>query len=222
MILRFCDFGFQFQIDGNLAFVASMSEMLLQSHLPGLLLLLPAWPSGLGERGIVKGLRARGGLVVSLEWEDGKVVAAVVRLDRGSPHPWLHGVEENPPGSGFFAYGSGRPGPMRSATVTLTLTAPNALEVSSSPTGLGISNSTVCFRKVEASASSSNSNSNSNSNSDSNSNSNSKVAMHWRRERPALTLQATSLPCEMVVCATGASPATCSEAVARLSTEQAA
>ena len=217
MILRFCDFGFQFQIDGNLAFVASMSEMLLQSHLPGLLLLLPAWPSGLGERGIVKGLRARGGLVVSLEWEDGKVVAAVVRLDRGSPHPWLHGVEENPPGSGFFAYGPGRPGPMRSATVTLTLTAPNALEVSSSLAGLGFSNSTVCYRKAEASASSSNS-----SSSSSNSNSNSKVAKHWRRERPALTLQATSLPCEMVVCATGASPAACSEAVARLSTEQAA
>ncbi len=58
--------GFVFQIDANLGSPGGIAEMLMQSH-NGEIAFLPAIPMD-WKQGKVKGLRARGGLEASIEW----------------------------------------------------------------------------------------------------------------------------------------------------------
>ncbi len=70
-----------FQIDGNFGGTSGIAEMLLQSH-EGCISVLPALPDA-WPAGRFCGLCARGGFVVSAEWEDGAARQIVVRSKRG-------------------------------------------------------------------------------------------------------------------------------------------
>ncbi len=80
-----------FQIDGNFGGTAGITEMLMQSHM-GFIHLLPALPDA-WEEGTVKGLCAKGGFEVSMEWERGTLIEAVVTSKSGEKCDILYGNE---------------------------------------------------------------------------------------------------------------------------------
>ncbi|KAJ6442301.1 alpha-L-fucosidase 2 precursor [Purpureocillium lavendulum] len=76
------DHGVNYQIDGNFGVTSGLTEMLLQSH-AGVVHLLPALPAEAVPAGSARGLVARGGFEVDMEWKDGKLKKAVVTSKSG-------------------------------------------------------------------------------------------------------------------------------------------
>lgn len=71
-----------FQIDGNFGGAAGIAEMFVQSH-EGYIDLLPALPAAL-PTGNIKGVRARGGFVLDIQWHLGKLNKVHILSETGN------------------------------------------------------------------------------------------------------------------------------------------
>jgi alpha-L-fucosidase 2 len=70
-----------FQIDGNFGGAAGISEMLVQSH-TDFIDLLPTLPSNLTE-GKLAGIRARGGFILDIEWQNSTLKKVIIQSPIG-------------------------------------------------------------------------------------------------------------------------------------------
>ena len=102
------DDGAVFQYDGNMGYVAAVAEALVQSHVPGHVVLLPALPGPMAAvGGAVRGLRARGDVDVSVAWYERRhanASASAAAAGGGSggaagvAAAWLTALSGAPPG----------------------------------------------------------------------------------------------------------------------------
>jgi len=83
-----------FQIDGNFGGAAGILEMLVQSR-PGELHLLPALPQA-WQSGSLRGLRVRGGMLLDLDWRDGRPEMVTLKAARDTNSTLRFGAKTVP------------------------------------------------------------------------------------------------------------------------------
>jgi alpha-L-fucosidase 2 len=78
-----------FQIDGNFGGANGILEMLVQQdEISGEIELLPCLPSA-WQAGSVNGLRLKGGFLLSMAWEGGRLTQTTITQNWGKSQPWL-------------------------------------------------------------------------------------------------------------------------------------
>lgn len=82
-----------FQIDGNFGGAAAVVEMLLQSGANGEIRLLPALPDAWAN-GKVKGICARGGYEITMQWENNKLVRSSITAKIGGKCILIYGNQQ--------------------------------------------------------------------------------------------------------------------------------
>lgn len=82
-----------FQIDGNFGATAGVAEMLLQSH-TATIQLLPALPDA-WDAGQVEGLVARGGIEVSMKWQNHRLTEVVLKNEKHAD-AWIDFAGQTP------------------------------------------------------------------------------------------------------------------------------
>lgn len=83
-----------FQMDANFGYTAGLAEMLLQSH-AGVIHVLPALPTA-WSNGWIRGLRARGGYTVDLQWGNGELLQVKIKADRAGKAQLKYGDQMQP------------------------------------------------------------------------------------------------------------------------------
>jgi alpha-L-fucosidase 2 len=79
-----------FQIDGNFGVTAGIAEMLIQSQNDEIVL-LPALPSA-WKNGSITGLKARGGVEVSIFWQNGQLEKTVLKASKSGVYTIRYGT----------------------------------------------------------------------------------------------------------------------------------
>jgi alpha-L-fucosidase 2 len=82
-----------YQLDGSASLPGCIAEMLVQSHM-GEIHLLPALPDEFAD-GKIRGIKARGGYTIDLDWEDGKLQFARITCPPNTKIPEIR-LKEDP------------------------------------------------------------------------------------------------------------------------------
>lgn len=183
--------------------MAAVGELLVQSHVPGHLLLLPALPAALSEAGHARGLRARGDIEVALAWREAAASAAVLRFL--SPHPWITGnVSERADQPGFFEAAGGDEFDSSGGRASMRVAAPNALRL-------------VVSRRTNATSWADGGDGCARYMSDGALSGGARMAnSHWTRNSHVGVLRIMSFPCDVSLCSAAMKPAACERQLATL------